>query len=316
MNLKYRYPWHIEEKITDVEELIALTKDELSNEEDSALEISLNHLKEIRQEYISELNNSYEHYKLSAFDMKIESENNIPSVKETMLILDRTQKLFYSLAASTRKKAEKGSKFTDFVKSFSTIGISKASPGSLNIELKPINQSQTQLKDPLMKIVTDKLNILIDCGSDDTLLKEQADELGSQPIFEYNSLLNEIDKNSLTVSLFNEIKPKDYEPQILNPEIAKNIKKSIEKIQIKEKKYYDNLEGILDVINGRKKEININTDPDTVNGKYVALSFDESFNEILGDKYKQNIKVKILVCEKHSKADGVKINKKLIDFLN
>jgi hypothetical protein len=316
MELKHRYPWHIEEDITDVEELINLTEEEFSNEKDHALEISLNHLKQIRQDFISELNSSNKYYKLTAFDMRIESTNNkVPSVKEITLVLNNLQELFYSLAESTKKKVEKGSKFTEFVRTFSTIGISKASPGSLKLELKPINQSQTQLTDPHMKIVTDKLNLLLDCGSDNSLLKEQANDLGSQPIYKYKSFLKGIEDNNLTISLFNEVKPENYETQILNPKFAKNVKKSIDKIQIKKKKYYRIVEGVLEVINGRKKEININIEPEKTKGKYVALSFDDNFNDILGDKYKQIVKVKILVCEKHSKTDGIIVNNRLIEFL-
>ena len=76
--MEIRYPKYIEEEIEDVNELISLNEELISNQSDDSLKNNLSFLKNFRKDLTQELNESYESYRLVSFDTIIEKEGKIP----------------------------------------------------------------------------------------------------------------------------------------------------------------------------------------------------------------------------------------------
>jgi len=296
--MEIRYPKYIEEEIEDVNELISLNEELISNQSDDSLKNNLSFLKNFRKDLTQELNESYESYRLVSFDTIIEKEGKIPSVYEVTKFLSNFQNTLYSLAESALNKVMKGSKISEEVLDGATIGISKASKGSLKIHLKPVDMKPSF--QPYLKIATDKLNVLLDCGSDENLLKEQVHHLGSQPIYKYKTLLKDIQKDEITVTLFDEIKPRGYKTQIITPKFAENVYSAIVQTEPETNSYTDEITGELIVINGKKNEITVSSKDENGKDKDYNISFDsEQFSSSLGKYYKEQVNVKISIIEKY-----------------
>lgn len=295
-----RYPMYIEEELNDILELISLNEELMSNDsEDESLKFNLQYLSDFKEELNKELNQSYQHYKITTFDTVIESSSAgiILSISEVTRYLSNLQETLYSLAESALGKVMKGTKISDFVYEGATVGIGNVSRGSLKVQLKPINCSQ-QTFHPYLKIATDKLNDLIECGSDEDLISEQATHLGSQPIFKYMKLLHGIKSDNLTVKLFDDLKPEGYETQIITPEFADDVYNAIIQAEPQEESFFDEIEGKVVVINGKKNEITISSTRDNKNKDYV-ISFDnERFASLVGAKYNQFVKIKVKITTK------------------
>lgn len=317
--MKIRYPMHIEEELTDINELIELSEELIDKEgADDALTYNLNFLQSFKKELTDELNLSYKRYMLNSFDTTVESgvEGKIPSIAEATRYLLNLQETLYSLAESALGKVVKGSKISDVVFEGATMGIGNAKKGSLKIQLKQINNSQTTFH-PYLKIATDKLNEILDCGSDEYLLREQAAKLGSQPIYKYKNLLNGIKNDNITVTLFDKIKPEGYETQTITPEFAGNVYSAIIQAEPNEDTYFEEIEGELIVINGKNNTITISSKDEEGNDKDYHIDFDnERFSSLVGGRYKKKVKVKIKTTENYYELEeDTKIDRELKKFL-
>lgn len=299
--MKVRYPMHIEEELEDINELISLNMDLMSKgEPDDALKYNLNFLQDFKVDLTNELNLSYTHYMLQSFDAKIEAETEgkIPSIKKVTRFLSNLQEILYSLAESALNKVVKGTKISEEVIKGTTLGIQSAQKSSLIIQFKPINSEPSF--DPYLKIATDKLNELLECGSDEDLLREQAAKLGSQPIFRYREFLNDILKDNIKVTLFNEIKPEGYEPQVITSRFAENVYSAIIQAEPKEETFPEEIEGELIIINGKKNKITISSIDEQGKDRDILIKYDnERFSSLIGKRFKKKVKVKVESTEKY-----------------
>jgi len=262
-----------------------------------------------------ELNEYYKNHNLTNFDMRIESsEYNTPSIDETADTLNLFQEIIFALG-SISKKLEKGTQIGKDMRKSLSIGIDNASHGSLKLELKPVN-SQTELF-PYLGLATDRLNDIINCGEDIDLLEKQAKKLGSKPIFKYKKFLENIKNKEITVSLFDNIKPKNFEKKILDPSFANKVEFAINNIKPIKNSDEKIIEGKLDVINGRKGIISINLEKEKGDkGDHLDIIFDKNkFDKILGEKYEKDIKINVEVIEIDSVVDGINIEYELLDFI-
>lgn len=316
--MMFRYPMHIEKELKGVIELIELNDELMLDEPDEALKYNLKFLQGFKKELTEELNQSYEHYKISSFDAIIEGNRNnkIPSLPEVTRFLSNLQEILYSLAESAWTKVMKGTKISEVVFEGTTLGIKDARKGSLIIQLKPINTSQSSLN-PYLKIATDKLNDLLDCGSDEELIREQAKHLGSQPIFKYKKMLEDIKTDDLTIKLFNEIKPQDYETQIITPKFASDVFAAINQAEPNENYKYEFIEGDLKIINGKQNKITISSKIDDKKTKDFIIAFDnDRFASVIGKNYDQFVKVKVKYTTKfYELEEETKEEIELIRFL-
>jgi hypothetical protein len=295
--MEVRYPMHIEEDLDDVMELIEVNENLLSEHPDDTLKYNLKYLNQFKSELDEELNKSHERYMLASFDTIIESDvkDQSPSVEQSFRYLSNLQKTIYALAESALHKVNKYAKISDMVFTGATMGVGRASKGSLRIQLNQIDH-QTSFQ-PYIRIATDKLNELLECGSDEDLLKEQAMKLGYQPISRYKALLDGINKDKLTVKLFDKIKPEEYESRIITPEFAETVFTAIVQAEPKKEVYREEIEGELVTIDGRSDKIIISTF-DGKNKKDIPISFDnERFGSLIGNKYKKQIKVEVEITE-------------------
>lgn len=308
---------HIEEELADVKELISLNKDLIDeNGADDALKYNLEYLTSFKNDLTSELNKSYEHYRLYSFDTIVKSEDKgkIPSIAQVTRYLSNLQDTLYSLAESALNKVIKGTKISDEVFEGATIGIGNAERGSLKIQLKQVNTQSSF--EPYLKIATDKLNELINCGSDGKLISEQASKLGSQPIFKYKKLLDDIQSEDLTFILFDDIKPEGYETQIITPEFAEKVYNAINQAEPKEETYFDEVEGELIVINGKTNKITISPKEERKDKDYMIKFDNERFGSLVGKHYNKNVKVKIKITNQYYELEeDTKEDMELIKFL-
>lgn len=295
--MEIRYPMHIEEDLDDVMELIEVNENLLAEHPDDTLKYNLEYLNQFKSELDEELNKSYERYMLPSFDTIIESdvEGQSPSVEQSFRYLSNLQKTIYALAESALHKVNKYAKISDMVFTGATMGVGRASKGSLRIQLNQIDP-QTSFQ-PFIRIATDKLNELLECGSDEDLLKAQAMKLGYQPISRYKSLLDGINKDKITVKLFDKIKPDEYKSQIITPEFAETVYTAIVQAEPKKEVYREEIEGELVTIDGRNDKIIISTF-DGKNKKDIPISFDnERFGSLMGTKYQKQITVEVEITE-------------------
>lgn len=292
-----RYPMHIEEDLNDVMELIEMNEDLLDKHPDDTLKYNLDYLNQFKSELTEELNESYQRYMLESFDAVIESDvdGQSPSVEKSFRFLFNLQRMLYALAESALHKVDKYAKISDDVFQGATMGVARASRGSLKVQLNQINP-QTSFY-PFLRIATDKFSVLLDCGSDEELLRDQAMKLGYQPISKYKTLLNDIKKDNITVKLFDEIKPSGYDSQIISPEFAENVYSAIVQAEPKKEVYTQEIEGELIAINGKTDKIIISTIEEEIK-KDITISFDnERFGSLMGNKYQRQVKVEVEISE-------------------
>lgn len=313
MNLNHRSPDLIEEEIEDVKEIIKVNESLISDfPEDSILKSNLEYLKTKKTSLMDELKYSYKHYNIETIDFVIDKSN--PPIIEALNLSYKLQDLFYPLAYASKNPVKRGTNIPTDIKNATTLGIRKATAGSLRISLKidPLKSDPQKKFIPLMRTAINNFNTLISCGTDGELIKEQTERLGTQSIDRYMAFLETISKYETSVYLFDNDKSNEYKPHKLTKKFAE----AVTEVIVKTNNPPDEkivIEGELGVIDTFSQKFTIKDKE----RKKSIIEYGEHFTEQVKKRLEQYVKVEINIKKTyHEVQDKTDKKMELIRFID
>ncbi|MCQ2737438.1 MAG: hypothetical protein MJ224_02400 [archaeon] len=293
--MKYRDIKIIEQEIKEIINLMAPLENYLiDNPNDFGVEGNLNSLRGRYEELLRELGYAKNNLGVISFDFHIYDNNKNIDITQLGHICLSLQGLINSCAMyEDNNPVKKGSSYNQNILDMVNVKVDAVAIGSLNLLVSPKDNQSTFYDDSYLKRSLKQIGRIIDCGDDKRKITSLMEEIGSQPIFKYKSLLNNLKNDNLNLDICYSVKPKGINTKSLTATDAEKIYNLITDVE-KEETNTINVIGILYSVDVKNKKCGIEVKSgDLDENKTIRVSFRDSFKKQLKEKLDTEISVSL-----------------------
>ena len=292
--MSYRDIKIIKQEISEVTNLMAPLKKYLINHpEDFGVKLDLDSFRGRHEELLRELGYAKNNFGVTSFDFHISCNDN-KKIDITQLghICLSFQDLIHSCAmVDDKNPVKKGTSINQEILNSTCVQVEAVETGSLNLLVSP-KDNQSTFSKSYLKQSLEQIGKIIDCGNNKDKITSLVGEIGSQPIYKYKKLLNDLKNDNLNLDICYSVKPEGVSTKSLKAHVAREIYDLINDVGEEEIDTI-NVTGILYSVNLKNNTCGIEVTSRNLEKNNVTIIFRDSFKTQLKEKLDNEISVSL-----------------------